>query len=146
MIKDRIQQDLKQAMRERNKARVDALRLITAAIKQIEVDERIEVDEQRLTVILTKMAKQRKESITQYTKAQRQDLVEQEQFELALIEAYLPEAMPESEVAAIIDQAIAESNAESMKDMGKVMAMIKPKLQGRADMAQVSALIKAKLS
>lgn len=146
MSLDRIFQDLKQAMRERNKERVNALRLVTAAIKQIEVDERIEVDDARLILVLTKMAKQRKESISQYEKAERQDLIAQEEFELSIIDSYLPEAMSEQDITTAIDKVIAITEANSMKDMGKVMAAVKNELQGRADMAQVSALIKARLS
>lgn len=146
MSKARIQDDLKQAMKARDKQRTDALRLITAAIKQIEVDERVEVDDDRLVQILTKMAKQRKESITQYQKANREDLIAQEQFELDIIATYLPEALSEEEINAHIEQAIASTGAETLRDMGKVMGQLKGKLQGRADMALVSSLIKAKLS
>ncbi|MDX1837663.1 GatB/YqeY domain-containing protein [Legionella taurinensis] len=145
-IKDRISNDLKDAMRARDKMKLDALRLITAAVKQVEVDERIAVDDERMLVILDKMAKQRKESIAQFNTAGRHDLVAQEQFELDLINQYLPEPLSEDEVNQLISQAIAEVNAEKMSDMGKVMAHLKPQLQGRADMSKVSALIKTKLS
>ncbi|KTC98298.1 Yqey-like protein [Legionella erythra] len=145
-IKDRISNDLKDAMRARDKMKLDALRLITAAVKQVEVDERIIVDDERMLVILDKMAKQRKESIAQFNTAGRHDLVAQEQFELDLIGQYLPEPLSEDEVNQLVSAAIAEVNAEKMSDMGKVMAHLKPQLQGRADMSKVSALIKTKLS
>lgn len=145
-IKDRISNELKDAMRARDKAKLDTLRLITAAVKQVEVDERIAVDDQRMLVILDKMAKQRKESIAQYSAAGRQDLVDQEQFELDLIGQYLPEPLSEDAIDQLINQAVKETGAEKMADMGKVMAQLKPLLQGRADMGKVSALIKAKLS
>jgi len=145
-IKERITSDLKEAMRARDKKKLDALRQITAAIKQIEVDERIEVDEARLLAILDKMAKQRKESIEQYQKAQRDDLVAQEQYELDVISSYLPEPLTEQEIHQLIEEAVNDLDAQSMADMGKVMGQLKPKLQGRADMGEVSQLIKAKLS
>ncbi|KTC65362.1 Transamidase GatB domain protein (plasmid) [Legionella adelaidensis] len=145
-IKERINNDLKDAMRAKDKKKLEALRLITAAIKQIEVDERIEVDDTRMLVILDKMAKQRNESLTQFKAAGRDDLVAQEQFELDIIKAYLPEPLSEEEINQLIEEAILSSAAKQMSDMGKVMAELKPKLQGRADMAKVSALIKAKLS
>jgi uncharacterized protein YqeY len=145
-IKDQITHDLKEAMRAREKRKLDALRLITAAIKQIEVDERIEVDDPRLLVILDKLAKQRNESITQFKSAARQDLVEQEEFELDLIKHYLPEPLSESEIAQMIEHTIKEIGAEKISDMGKVMAVLKPQMQGKADMSKVSALIKSQLS
>lgn len=146
MIKDRINNDLKDAMRARDKQKVDTLRLITAAIKQIEVDERIEVDEERLLVILDKMVKQRKESIAQFQAANRSDLVDQEQFELEIINHYLPEPLSDTEIEALINDALTATNAAKMSDMGNVMALLKPQMQGRADMSQVSKMIKAKLS
>ena len=145
-IKAQISEHLKDAMRARDKQRLDVLRLVSAAIKQIEVDERIEVDDTRMLQILDKMAKQRKESIAQYTKAAREDLVAQEQFELTVISEYLPAQLSEDEVNALVKVAIAETGAEKMADMGKVMALLKPKMQGRADMAKVSQLIKSALS
>ncbi|MGL6029127.1 MAG: GatB/YqeY domain-containing protein [Legionella sp.] len=144
-IKEQLNSDIKDAMRAKDKNLLTTLRLITAAIKQIEVDERIEVDEDRMLVILDKMTKQRKESIAQYEKAERQDLVEQEQYELNILAKYMPEPLSEAEVADLVNEAIATSGAEKMADMGKVMALLKTKLQGRADMSKVSALIKAKL-
>ncbi|HAT8370956.1 TPA: lpg2359 family Dot/Icm T4SS effector [Legionella pneumophila] len=145
-IKEQINNDIKDAMRAKDKNLLNALRLISAAIKQIEVDERIEVDDERMLVILDKMSKQRKESIAQFEKASRDDLVAQEQFELNVISKYLPEPLTDNEIEELIKDAIKSTGAEKMSDMGKVMAILKPKLQGRADMAQVSARIKAKLS
>ena len=145
-IRDRITHDLKDAMRAREKQKLDALRLITAAVKQVEVDERIEVNDDRMLVILDKMAKQRHESLGQFKAAGRDDLAEQEQFELNLISQYLPEPLTEAEVDQLIAQTITKLNAQKMSDMGKVMAELKPLLQGRADMGRVSLLIKAKLS
>lgn len=144
-IKERIDQNLKQAMRARESKTVSALRLITAAMKQIEVDERIELDNDRILALLDKLSKQRQEAIDQYAKADRQDLVEQEQFELDLIKEYLPEALSQDEVNAFITEAFYEVNPNSMQDMGKVMAYLKPKLLGRVDMSQVSRIIKEKL-
>lgn len=122
------------------------MRLITAAIKQIEVDERIDVDENRMLVILDKMVKQRNESITQFTAANRVDLVEQEEFELSVINQYMPEPLSETEIANAVELAISAVKAEKMSDMGRVMAELKPQLQGRADMSKVSAMIKARLN
>ncbi len=145
-IKEQLNNDIKEAMRAKDKNLLTTLRLITAAIKQIEVDERIEVGEERMLAILDKMTKQRKESIAQYEKASRDDLVAQEQFELGVISRYLPEPLSAAEIEQLVNEAIATIGAEKMADMGKVMAQLKNPLQGRADMAQVSALIKAKLS
>ncbi len=145
-IKDRIQDDIKNAMRAKDKNLLSTLRLITAAIKQIEVDERIEVDEARLLAILDKMTKQRKESILQFEKANRADLVAQEQTELDVISHYLPTPLSAAEIEKIIQEALVETKAEKMADMGKVMAHIKSSVQGRADMSQVSAIIKSKLN
>ncbi|HAT8180564.1 TPA: GatB/YqeY domain-containing protein [Legionella pneumophila] len=145
-IKEQINNDIKDAMRAKDKNLLNALRLISAAVKQIEVDERIEIDDERMLVILDKMSKQRKESIAQFEKANRDDLVAQEQFELNVIAKYLPEPLTSDEIEKLISAAIKSTGAEKMSDMGKVMAILKPKLQGRADMAQVSAQIKAKLS
>ena len=144
-IKERLNNDIKDAMRAKDKNLLTTLRLITAAVKQIEVDERIEVDEERMLVILDKMTKQRKESISQFEKANRDDLVAQEQSELDILAKYMPEPLSTAEVEKLIQDAIASTGAEKMADMGKVMAQLKPVMQGRADMSQVSALIKAKL-
>jgi uncharacterized protein len=144
--KELLNNDVKDAMRAKDKNLLSTLRLITAAVKQIEVDERIDVDEDRMLAILDKMTKQRKESITQYEKANREDLVAQEQFELGVIAKYMPEPLSNAEIEQFINDAITHTGAEKMADMGKVMGQLKSTLQGRADMAQVSALIKAKLS
>jgi len=145
-IIDRLHNDLKDAMRAQDKKKLGTLRLITAAIKQIEVDERIEVDETRMLVILDKMVKQRKESITQFQAASRDDLVAQEEYELTVINQYLPEPLSEEEIQQMVTRAISDTGADKMSDMGKVMAQLKPLMQGRADMSKISALIKAKLS
>ena len=144
-LKERIQQDMKDAMRAADKPRLGTIRLILAAIKQIEVDERKDLDDTGITIVLDRMVKQRRESISQFEKAGRTDLVDQEAAELAIIQTYLPEPLSESELNALIDEAMAQTGASSIKDMGKVMALLKPKLQGRADMGAVSALIKARL-
>lgn len=138
-------QDVKDAMRSRDKPRLATLRLITAAIKQQEVDERIELDDTQVLALLDKMCKQRRESISQFEKAGRDDLIAQEVSELELIQTYLPEQLGDDEIAALIDEAMTATGAASIKDMGKVMGQLKPKLQGRADMGAVSAMIKAKL-
>lgn len=145
-IKERLNNDIKDAMRAKDKNLLTTLRLITAAMKQIEVDERIEVSEERMLVILDKMTKQRKESIAQFEKANRNDLVAQEQYELSILAKYLPEPLSATEVEQLINEAITITGAKQMADMGKVMSQLKTQLQGRADMTQVSALIKAKLS
>lgn len=145
-IKEQINNDLKDAMRAREKSRLDALRLVTAAIKQIEVDERIMVDDERMLVILDKLAKQRKESISQFAQANRHDLVEKEQFELDIIAQYLPTPLSQQEIEALVEEAMQATTASKMADMGKVMAYLKPKLQGRCDMSQVSSIIKNKLN
>ena len=137
---------MKQAMRGGDKRRLGAIRLVMAAIKQREVDERIELDDAAVTAVLDKMAKQRRESIAQYSKAGRDDLVEQENFELELLKTYLPEQLDEAEIDAMIEATIQSTGAASVKDMGKVMGQLKPRLQGRADMGAVSARIKARLS
>ena len=145
-LKDQIINDLKDAMRARDKKKLDALRLISAAIKQIEVDERIEVDNARMLVILDKMAKQRNESISQFSAAGRDELVAQEEFELELINQYLPAPFTDDEVKRLVEEAMVTVGAEKMSDMSKVMAELKPQLQGRADMSKVSAMIKARLN
>ena len=138
-------QDVKDAMRAKDKPRLATLRLITAAIKQQEIDERIELDDTQVLALLDKMCKQRRESISQFEKAGRDDLIAQEVSELELIQTYLPEQLGEDEIIALIDAAMAATGAASIKDMGKVMGQLKPKLHGRADMGAVSAMIKAKL-
>lgn len=136
---------MKVAMRERDKERLATIRLILSAVKQQEVDNRTEVTDADLLVILDKMVKQRKDSIDQFTKAGRTELADKEQSEIEVIQIYLPQPLSEQEITSLIEEAIAATGAESMRDMGKVMGMLKPKLQGRADMAQVSGLIKSKL-
>jgi uncharacterized protein len=146
MLKTRIQDDVKTAMKAKDKARLSTLRLITAAIKQREVDERIELDDDQVLAVLEKMIKQRRDSITQYESAGRQELADQERSEIAIIEAYMPEGLNDEEIAAMIDAAISETGAESVRDMGKVMGLLKPKMQGRADMGKVGGQVKQKLS
>jgi hypothetical protein len=145
-LKARIQNDMKSAMKAGDKARLGVIRLILAAIKQREVDERIELDDEQVLAVLDKMVKQRRDSIAQYTEAGRDELAAAEQAEMAIIQDYLPEALSEDEIATIVEQAIAETGASSMRDMGKVMGKVKPQVQGRADMGQVSALVKQKLT
>ncbi len=145
-LKNRITEDMKTAMRARDTARLGAIRLLLAAIKQIEVDQRIEPDDTVIIGIIEKMIKQRKDSISQFQGAGRQDLVDAERFEVEVISAYMPQPLSAAEVAAIITAAVAESGARSMQEMGRVMAIVKPQLAGRADMGQVSAAIKAKLA
>ncbi len=142
----RINDDVKAAMKAKDKARLGVLRLITAAIKQREVDERITLNDDQVLAVLEKMVKQRKDSITQYEKAGRQELAQQEATEISIIQAYLPEQLTDAEIDALIAEAISNSGAASMKDMGKVMGMLKPKLAGRADMGKVSQIIKKQLS
>ena len=144
-LKDRILQEVKDAMRAKDKPRLATLRMITAAIKQQEVDERIELNDTQVLALLDKMCKQRRESISQFEKAGRDDLIAQEVSELDIIQTYLPEQLSDDEIAALIDAAMTATGAASIKDMGKVMGQLKPKLQGRADMSAVSAMIKAKL-
>ena len=145
-LKARIQEDVKTAMKAREAARLSTLRMLTAAMKQKEVDERIELDDAAVLAIVEKLIKQRKDSISQFAKADRQDLVDAETAELAVLSAYLPAQLSEAEILVAIDAAIAASGASNPKDMGKVMALIKPQLAGKADMGKVSALIKAKLN
>jgi hypothetical protein len=145
-IKHRLQEDIKQAMRDRDQQKLTAIRFIMAAVKQREVDERILLDDTQVIAILEKSVKQRKDSIEQFQSAGRDELAAKEQFELELIKTYLPEALSDEEVEMIIKDAIKSSGAESVRDMGKVMGIVKPKLQGRADMSVVSAKIKTLLS
>ena len=145
-LKAKITEDMKAAMRAQEKERLATIRLIQAAIKQKEVDDRIELTDADVLAVLDKMVKQRRESIAQFEKASRDDLIAKEQSELEVIQVYLPEALSDEEVDAMIAEAIAATGAAEMKDMGKVMGQLKSKLQGRADMGAVSAKIKAKLS
>ena len=145
-LKTQIQDAMKTAMKGGDKARLAVIRLMLAALKQVEVDERIELDDTRVIAILDKMVKQRRESIAQFAPAGRDDLVAKEQSEIDVIADYLPQALSEAEIEAIINQAISETGASSMKEMGKVMALVRPQLVGRADMGTVSGKIKALLS
>lgn len=146
LILDRIKDDMKASMKGGNKSRLAVIRLILAATKQVEVDERIELDNDRVIQVLDKMLKQRRESIRQYTDAGRNDLAEIEEAEISVIQDFLPQPLTEAEIDAMIKEAVAESGAASVKDMGKVMGLLKAKMQGRADMAVVGAKIKAVLA
>jgi uncharacterized protein YqeY len=144
-LKERISEDMKAAMRAKDAARLSAVRLLLAAMKQKEVDERLELTDADVLGVIEKMVKQRRESIAQYEKAARQDLADQEKFEIGVLQAYLPQQMGEAEVAQAVAAALAEAGAASVRDMGKVMALLKPRLAGRADLGKVSALVRAKL-
>jgi uncharacterized protein YqeY len=145
LLKARLQEDLKTVMRAQDKVRLGAMRLMMAAIKQKEVDERIELDDEAIIVLFDKLAKQRLDSIQQFQAAGRTDLADKEVFELDLLRQYMPAPLPAAEVARLVDEQITAVGAVSMKDMGAVMAALKPLLQGRTDMAAVSKLIKDKL-
>ncbi|MBO6753508.1 MULTISPECIES: GatB/YqeY domain-containing protein [Spongiibacter] len=145
-LKQSLNDAMKAAMRAREKERLGAIRLIQAEVKRIEVDERIEVDDTRLLTILDKMCKQRRDSITQYEEAGREELAAQERAEMAVIQEFMPTPLSDEELDALIEKAIADSGADSMKDMGKVVGLIKPAAQGRADMAAVSRKIKERLA
>lgn len=140
-----VKEAVKAAMRAKEKERLQALRLITAEFKRVEVDERIEIDDARALAILDKMTKQRRDSIAQYQAAGRDELAAVEQFEIDVINDFLPEALSEAELAKLVADAVAQSGAASMQDMGKVMGILKPQVQGRADMALISKLVKAQL-
>jgi uncharacterized protein len=144
-LKERITDDMKAAMRAGEKERLGLIRMITAAIKQREVDERIVLDDTQVLIVLEKMIKQRKESLVQFQAGNRQDLVEKEAAEITLLQGYLPSQLNSAEIDALIAEAVAATGATSIKDMGKVMAVIKGKAQGRADLGKVGAIIKAKL-
>ena len=145
-LKTRILEDVKDAMRARDKARLGTLRMVTAAIKQREVDERVTLDDASVIAVLEKMLKQRRESAGQYERAGRGDLAAAEREEIAVIEQYMPRALDPAEVDAMIAAAIEEAAAATMKDMGRVMGLLKPRVQGRADMGAVSAAVRARLS
>ena len=145
-IYQRVTAEVKLAMKARDKPRLGALRLIMADFKRIEVDERIELDDERVLVILDKMTKQRKDSLTQFENAGREDLANQEALEIAVIAKFLPDQLSDDEVSGLVKAAIAETGAASMQDMGRVMAIVKPQVQGKADMGAVSGLVKAQLS
>jgi uncharacterized protein len=144
-LKQRVTDDMKAAMRAKDPARLSAVRLLLAAMKQKEVDERVELSDADVLGIIDKMVKQRRESIAQYEKAARADLAAVEKFEIEVLSAYLPQQVGEAELAQTIAAAVAESGASGVKDMGKVMALLRPRLAGRADMGKVSGLVKAKL-
>ena len=146
LLTDRLKDEMKAAMKGGNKARLGVIRLMLAAVKQIEVDERITLDNERTIAVLDKMLKQRRESIRQFTDGNRMDLAEIEEAEILVIQDFMPQALSEAEIGAMVSEAVAESGAESVKDMGKVMALLKAKMQGRADMSVVSQKIKAALA
>ncbi len=141
-LKERIQEDMKNAMRAKDQRRLGVIRLLLAAIKQREVDERITLDDIQILSVIDKMLKQRRDSIAQFQNAGRQDLVDQESFEMTVLEDYLPEQLSDVEIENLINKALQETDAHSVKDMGKVMSILKPQIQGRADIAKVSKLIK----
>jgi uncharacterized protein YqeY len=145
-LKERITEDMKAAMKARETARLGAIRLLLAAIKQREVDERIVLDDAAILAVIDKMLKQRRDSITQYAAGGRQDLVDAEQFEVQVLSAYMPAGLSADEITAAVLAAISESGAAGPADMGKVMAVLKPKLAGRADMSEVSKLVKTRLA
>jgi len=140
-----ISEDMKTAMRAKDSARLSAIRLLLAAMKQREVDERIELDDTQVIEIIEKMLKQRRDSISQYEAAKRTDLADVEKFEVQVLSGYLPQALTEAEIAAIIEKVIADTGAAGVKDMGKVMGLVKPQIIGRADMGKVSGQIKTRL-
>jgi uncharacterized protein len=144
-LKERITEDMKSAMRSGEKERLGAIRMITAAIKQREVDERITLDDAQVLSVLEKMIKQRKESVVQFQAGNRQDLADKENAEIVLLQSYMPSPLSDAEIDKLIGEAVAATGAASIKDMGKVMGIIKAKAQGRADMGAVGAKIKAKL-
>lgn len=144
-IKNSISAAVKDAMRAKDKQRLGVLRMVMSEFKKVEVDERIELDDTRVLAILDKAAKQRRDAAQQYLDAGREDLADTEQYEISVIQTFLPQALSADELESIVKTAIADSGAESMRDMGKVMALVKPQAQGRADMGEVSKLVKALL-
>jgi len=145
-LRDQVSEDMKSAMKAREAERLAAIRLLLAAMKQREVDERITLDDAGVVAVVEKMIKQRKDSIAQYEKAARQDLADKEKYEISVIEKYLPQQLSQAEIDAIIAEAIASTGAKGAADMGKVMGVVKPKLAGRADMGRVSGLVKTRLA
>ena len=145
-LREQLNEDMKSAMKAREAEKLGAIRLLLAAVKQREVDERVTLDDAGVIAVVEKMIKQRKDSISQYEKAARQDLADKEKFELGILEAYLPQQLSQTEIDAIIAEAVDTSGAKGASDMGRVMAILKPKLAGRADMGRVSGLVKAKLA
>jgi len=145
-LKARITEDMKTAMKAKESAKLAAIRLLLAAVKQKEVDERVELDDNAVIAVIEKLVKQRKDSVSQYEAAKRQDLADLEKAEIAILGAYLPEKMSSEETAAAVAAAVAETGAKGPADMGKLMAVLKPKLAGKADMAEVSKLVKSALA
>jgi uncharacterized protein YqeY len=145
MLKQRLQDEMKAAMKGGDKQRLGVIRLVLAAVKQKEVDDRAELSDEQVLAVLDKMVKQRRDSITQYEGAGRNELAEQEKFEIGVIQEFLPAALSEEQIGALVDEAISSTGAASIRDMGKVMGIVKPKAQGRADMGAVSALVKERL-
>jgi uncharacterized protein YqeY len=145
-LRQQITEDMKSAMRSGDAGRRDAIRLLLAALKQREVDERIELDDAAVVAVIEKMLKQRRDSIAQYEAAGRQDLADAEKFEMGVLQGYMPAALSDAEIDAVVAEAVSTSGAKVPQDMGKVMAVLKPRLAGRADMGKVSALVKAKLA
>jgi uncharacterized protein len=145
-LKQQITEDMKTAMRAKEVARLGTIRLLLSAMKQREVDERIELSDEQVVAIIEKMLKQRRDSITQYEAAKRQDLADAEKFEVSVLLGYMPQPLSDGEIDDMLSAAVASSGAIGVKDMGKVMAIVKPQMAGRADMGKVSALIKSKLA
>ncbi|HNV87698.1 MAG TPA: GatB/YqeY domain-containing protein [Methylotenera sp.] len=144
-LKQQISEDMKNAMRAKDSVRLGAIRLLQAAIKQREVDERVELDDAAVISVIEKMLKQRRDSIAAYESANRTDLADVEKFEVSVLQTYLPQQLSEDEIKAILEKVVADTGAEGVKDMGKVMAAIKPLVAGKADMGKISGLIKARL-
>ena len=145
-LKQEITEHMKDAMRSGDTKRRDAIRLLQAAIKQREVDDRVEMDDVAVIAVIEKMIKQRKDSITQYVAAKREDLADVERYEVSVLQAYMPKALSDSEIEGIVEEVIASTGAKKQQEMGKVIAVLKPKLAGQADMGKVAALVKKKLS
>jgi len=145
-LKQRIESDMKTAMRAKDKSRLGIIRLAMAEYKRVEIDERIELDDERVIRILDKMTKQRRESAAQYLEADRQDLVDQENYEISVLQEYLPEQLDDATIDLLLEECIAETGASSMKDMGQLMAALRSKVQGRADMGALSQKVKARLT
>jgi len=146
VLKQRLQDEMKAAMKGGDKQRLGVIRLVLAAIKQKEVDDRVDLSDEQVLAVMDKMVKQRRDSITQYEGAGRNELADQEKFEIGVIQEFLPAALSEEQIGALVDEAISSTGAASVRDMGKVMGIVKPKAQGRADMGAVSALVKERLS
>ena len=144
-LKEKIKDDIKQAMRDRNESRLSTLRMLSAAIQRREVDERIQLDDTQVLVVIEKLVKQGREAIEQYNNGGRRDLADKESAEIAIFQAYLPQPLNEAEIDRLIGEAITASGASSVRDIGKVMGLLKPRLQGRADMGQVGNKVKTKL-